>query len=85
MPVPNYWPFSVQILIKLSYDNFFYRNARVTKLWSHDHIYKRPRVANFADIIKIATTFLKITLKDSKKFKELEIMYKNVKYIYFFI
>ena len=24
---------------KRGYDNFSYRNARVTKLWSHDHIY----------------------------------------------
>ena len=36
---------------------------------------RRPRVANFVDIIKIATTFIKITLKDSKKVKELEIIY----------
>ena len=32
---------------------------------------KRPKVANFADIIKIATMFIKKTFKDS----ELEIMY----------
>ena len=38
----------------------------VTKFWSHDHIYKRPRVANFADITKIATIFLKQPLKTKK-------------------
>ena len=31
-------------------------------------ILRRPsRVANFADVVKIASTFIKITLKDSKK------------------
>ena len=35
----------------------------------------RPRVANIADIIKIATIFIKKILKDSKKLKELEIMH----------
>ena len=30
--------------------------------------YLRPRVANLADIIKIATIFFKTTFKDSKKF-----------------
>ena len=34
-----------------------------------------PRVANFADIIKIATIFIKITFKGSKKLKLLEIMH----------
>ena len=34
-----------------------------------------PRVANFADIMKTATTFIKATVKDSKrKLKKLEIM-----------
>ena len=33
------------------------------------------RVANFADIIKVATMFIKATFKDSKKLKELAIMY----------
>ena len=32
---------------------------------------RRPRVANFADIIKIATIFVKTTLKDSKKVKRI--------------
>ena len=29
-----------------------------------------PPIANFADIIKIATMFIKTTFKDSKKLKE---------------
>ena len=33
-----------------------------------------PRVANFPDIIKISTMFIKKTFKDSKKLKELQIM-----------
>ena len=37
-------------------------------------ILRRPRLVNFAEIIKIATTFIKATLKDNNK-KELEIMY----------
>ena len=41
-----------------------------------------PIVVNFADIIKIASMFIKKTFKDSKKkLKELEIMYKNAIYI----
>ena len=38
-------------------------------------ILRRPWVAKFADIIKIATIFVKTTFKDSKKLKELEIMH----------
>ena len=37
-------------------------------------ILRRPRLVNFAEIIKIATTFIKATLKGNNK-KELEIMY----------
>ena len=38
--------------------------------------FKKARVANFADPIKIATMRIKITFKDSKKMlKELEIMH----------
>ena len=39
------------------------------------YYFKRLRVTNFADIIKIATMFIKTTLKNSNKFKKLEIMY----------
>ena len=40
-------------------------------------ILRRPTVANSADIIKIATMFIKTTFKDLKKLKELEIIYSN--------
>ena len=30
-----------------------------------------PRVANFADIIKVSTMFIKTTLKDSKRVKRI--------------
>ena len=43
--------------------------------------FKKTAVANFADIIKILTMFIKKTFKDSKKLKELEIMYSNAIYI----
>ena len=38
-------------------------------------ILRRPRVAKFADIIKIGTMFIKTTFKDSNNLKELEIIY----------
>ena len=38
-------------------------------------------LVNFADIIKIPSIFIKKTFKDSKKFKELEIMCSNAIYI----
>ena len=38
---------------------------------------RRPRVANFADVMKIATMFTKTTFKDSKKLKELENVYQS--------
>ena len=88
--------FLVKFLQNWGYDKFSRRNAKVSKFWSHDHIYsiiesrdkillvalstkimaswplfqntvilRRPRVTNgvvdFADIIKIATTFIKTT------------------------
>ena len=33
---------------------------------------RRPRVVNFADIIKIATIFIKTTFKDSNKIKRVK-------------
>ena len=33
---------------------------------------RRPRVVNFADIIKIATIFIKTTFKDSNKIKRIK-------------
>ena len=43
-------------------------------LFQNTFILRRPRVANFADI-EIATMFIETTFKDSKKLKDLEIMY----------
>ena len=31
--------FLVKSILDLSYYNFYHKNARVTKNWSHDHIY----------------------------------------------
>ena len=44
-------------------------------------------MADYADIIKIVTTLIKTTCKDSKKTttNELEIMYENANYLYFLI
>ena len=38
-------------------------------LFQNTFIFRRLRVANFVDIIKIASTFIKITLKEIKKLK----------------
>ena len=38
-------------------------------LFQNTFILRRPRVTNFADIIKIATMFLKTTFRDSQKIK----------------
>ena len=35
-------------------------------------ILRRPRIAVFADMIKIVSIFIKIIFKDSKKFKAIE-------------
>ena len=57
------------------------------KLWRDNLYFKitfalgRPRVAIFADIIKIVTIFTKAIFRDSKKSKELEITYQNPIYI----
>ena len=49
-------------------------------------ILTKPGVANFADIIKIATTFIKTTFKDLKKFKRIRnYILKCYLYPYFLI
>ena len=40
-------------------------------------ILTRPEVANFVDVIKIVTMFIKKNLKSQKKLKELKLMYQN--------
>ena len=52
-------------------------------LLQNTYILRRPRVANFGHIIKIVTMFMKTIFKDSKKLKELEIMYQNSNYSVF--
>ena len=53
------------------------RNYDVITFISKYLFLRRPRVAIFADIIKIVTMFVKTIHKDSKMSKELEIMYQN--------
>ena len=50
------------------------RNDNVINLISDTFTIRRPRVANFADIIKVAITFIKATFKTQIKLKEVEIM-----------
>ena len=57
----------------------YFKNPRILE-------FKNPRVAFFADIIKIVTMFIKKIFKDSKKFKRV----RNYEpkwnlYLYFFI
>ena len=42
---------------------------------------RRSTIVSFADINKIATKFININLKDSRKDKRIEIMYCNAIYI----
>ena len=39
--------------------------------FQNTYILKRPRIANFADNIKVSTMFMKTTFKDSKKIKRI--------------
>ena len=49
-------------------------------LFQNSFILRQPLVAIFTDIIKIVTMFIKTIFKDSKKFKEFEILYQNLIY-----
>ena len=93
LPVPNNWinqghpskklVFLGNIIWHWGYNYFTHRNARVTKLWSHDHKIKcywwrhghklwRHNFyikIHFADIIKIWIMSVKTTFKDSNKVK----------------
>ena len=51
------------------------RNHDVIIVISKYFILRRPKVANFANIIKIPTMFIKTTFKGLKKLKELKIIY----------
>ena len=48
------------------------RNYEVITFISKYLYVRRPRVVNFADIIKIATIFIKTTFKDSNKIKRVK-------------
>ena len=50
-------------------------------VFQNTFIARKPIVAIGGDIIKIVTMFIKTIYKDSKKLKELEIMYQNAIYI----
>ena len=50
-------------------------------LFQNIFILRSSWVANFADIIKIVTMFIKKSLKTQKNLKELEIMYQNAIFI----
>ena len=57
------------------------RNYYIITFISKSLYFKSPRVAIFADIIKIVAMFIKTIFKDSKIVKELEIMYQDAIYI----
>ena len=46
-------------------------------LFQNTLIFRKPGEVIFACIIKVATVFIKAIFKNSKKLKELEIMYQN--------
>ena len=58
-------------------DDVIDRIHDVINFISNIFILWKARTTNFADIIKIATIFTETTLKDSKKLKEIEVMYQN--------
>ena len=56
------------------------------ELWRHNLYFKRPRVAIFADIIKIITMFIKRIFKDSKNVKRIRNYVSRFNlYLYFLI
>ena len=58
------------------------RNYAAITFISNMFILRRSRVANFADMIKIAVMFIKKTYNESKIAKKLETIYYNTIYIY---
>ena len=59
-------------------------NDSIIVISKYRYLRMRAGVANFAGIIKIVIVFIKTTFKDSKKLKELEIVYQNAIYICIF-
>ena len=60
------------------------RNYNVITFILKTFIIRRPRVVNFADIIKITTMFIKATFRDPKKVKKTYVLKCNL-YPYFLI
>ena len=58
------------------------RNYDVIKFFQNTFILRRPGIAIFADIIKIVIMFSKTIFENSRKLKELEIMYQNAIYMF---
>ena len=72
LQLPNFGHMTISTIQFVLHDKFL-----LVTLWTeimtskyffqNTFILRRPKVANFADIIKIATTLIKATLKDSNK------------------
>ena len=83
LELPNFVPMTLSTVKLKSLDIFcdvMDINYDVIIFISNTFILKSPRVANLADIIKIAITFFKPTLKDSK-----EVMFVCNLCFYFFV
>ena len=55
----------------------YWTETMTSSLFQNAFILRIPRIAIFADIIKIGTMFIKASLKIQKMLKELEIIYRN--------
>ena len=66
------------LIISLVVKENLLKHQRVSKYYDND-----CRVANFADIMKVATMFIKTTFKDLKKVKKNKKLRR--KYLYFLI
>ena len=82
MPVTKLWSHdNIYNIIQVPVGDVMDRDMTSSSLFQNTFNLRRPRVANFTDIIKMITIFIKTVFKDSKKLKELEIMYQNAIYI----
>ena len=71
---------TIWITLQSFVDDVMGRNYDVITI-QNIFVLRRPRVAIFADIIRIITIFCKTIFKDLKMLKELEIIYENAIYI----
>ena len=65
------WQYNFSHVIKYCWSRVMYRLYEITTFFQNTFILRRPRVASFADIIKIAIIFIKESLKDSSKVKRI--------------